>query len=177
VVIYRSYNALCDADCRISTLDEKRNRTFDCGVQGQFCQDSRSSRHDRNIVREIVPHYGKIEEILVVSYDAQSKFEEYVFKCKWFKVNLAGANRIVLQDECGHTRLKTSTISFQPSHWQTSEPFTFPSHVAQCFYIPYLLDPEEWSLVVTYVPRSRSIVGEKPEVLVTSSSQEDEDQV
>jgi hypothetical protein len=30
--------------------------------------------------------------ILLVSYDAHSKFEEYVFKCKWFKVNLAGAN-------------------------------------------------------------------------------------
>jgi hypothetical protein len=29
---------------------------------------------------------------LVVSYDAHSKFEKYVFKCKWFKVNLAGAN-------------------------------------------------------------------------------------
>jgi hypothetical protein len=49
-----------------------------------------------NIVRDIVPHYGKLEEILVVFYDAHSKFEEYVFKCKWFRVNLAGANRIVV---------------------------------------------------------------------------------
>jgi hypothetical protein len=71
-------------------------RTFDCGVQGQFTQDSRNSRHDMNIVRDIVPHYGKLEEILVVFYDAHSKFEEYVFKCKWFRVNLAGANRIVV---------------------------------------------------------------------------------
>jgi len=58
-----------------------------------------------------VPHYGKLEEILVVSYDAHSKFEEYVFKCKWFKVNFAGANCTVVQDECGHTQLKTSAIS------------------------------------------------------------------
>ncbi|CAM6103867.1 unnamed protein product [Calypogeia fissa] len=162
---------------RISSLDEKRGRTFDCGVQGQFSQDSRSSRHDRNIVRDVVPHYGKIEEILVVSYDAHSKFEEYVFKCKWFKVNLAGANRTVLQDECGHTRLKTLATSFQLSHWQTSKPFCFPSHVEQCFYIPYPLDPEEWSLVITYVPRSCSIVGEKPEIMVVSTPNEDEDQV
>ncbi len=84
-------------------MDEKRGCTFDCGVQGQFIQDSRSSRHDKNIVRDIVPHYGKLEEILVVSYDAHSKFEKYVFKCKWFKVNLAGANCIVVQDECEHT--------------------------------------------------------------------------
>ncbi|CAM6045947.1 unnamed protein product [Sphagnum compactum] len=159
---------------RISSLDEKTGRTFDCGVQGQFIQDSKSSRHDRNIVRDIVPHYGKLEEILVVSYDAHSKFEEYVFKCKWFKVNLAGANCTVVQDECGHTRLKTSATSYQPSHWQTSEPFTFPSHVEQCFYLPYPPNPEEWSLVVTYVPRSRSILGEKPEVVFTTSEVDDD---
>ncbi len=73
-------------------MDEKRGGTFDCGVQGQFIQDSRSSPHDKIIVQDIVPHYGKLEEILVVSYDAHSKFEEYVFTCKWFKMNLAGAN-------------------------------------------------------------------------------------
>jgi hypothetical protein len=81
-------------------------------VQGQFIQDSRSSRHYKNIVQDIVPHYGKLEEILVVSYDAHTKFEKYVFKCKWFKVNLAGANCTVVQDECGHTRLKTSATSY-----------------------------------------------------------------
>ncbi len=121
-----------------------------------------------------MPHYGKLEEILVVSYDAHSKFEEYVFKCKWFKVNLAGANCTVVQDECGHTQLKTSATSYQPSHWQTSEPFTFPSHVEQCFYLPYPPNPEEWSLVVTYVPRSCSILGEKLEVVFTTSEVDDE---
>ncbi len=101
-------------------MDEKRGRTFYYRVQGQFTQDSRSNRHNRNIVRDIVSHYGKLEEILVVSYDAHSKFEKYVFKCKWFKVNLASANRTIVQDECGHTRLKTSATSYQPFHWQTS---------------------------------------------------------
>ena len=113
----------------------RRGRTFDCGIQGQFTQDSRSNRRDRNLRRGIVPHYGKIEEIIVVSYDAHSKFEEYVFKCKWFRSNLAGPTRTILQDECGHTRLKTS--SFVSSQWSTSDPFAFPSHVEQCFYIPY----------------------------------------
>ncbi len=77
-------------------MDEKRGRTSDCGVQGQFTQDSRSSRHDKNIVRDIVSYYGKMEEILVVSSDAHSKFEEYVFKCKWFRVNLASANHTIV---------------------------------------------------------------------------------
>jgi hypothetical protein len=33
---------------------------------------------------------------LVVSYDAYLKFEEYVFKCKWFRVKLAGANQTII---------------------------------------------------------------------------------
>jgi hypothetical protein len=115
-----------------------------------------------------------LEEILVVSYDAHSKFEEYVFKCKWFKVNLVSANCTIAQDECGHTWLKTSATSYQPSHWQTSKPFTFPNHVEQCFYLPYPPNLKEWSLVVTYVPRSHSILDEKPEVVLTTSEVDDD---
>jgi hypothetical protein len=121
-----------------------------------------------------VPHYEKLKQILVVFYDAYSKFEEYVFKCKWLRVNLDGANQSVIQDECGHTRLKTSATSYQPSHWQTSEPFTFCCQVEQCFPLPYPPDPEEWSHVVTYVPRSCSIIGEKAEVVFTTSEQDDD---
>ena len=66
---------------RISSLDEKRGRTFDCGVKGLFTQDSRSSHRDKNVVQDIVPHFGKIEEIMVVEYDAYSKFEEFENIC------------------------------------------------------------------------------------------------
>jgi hypothetical protein len=121
-----------------------------------------------------VPHCGKLEEISVVSSDAYSNFEEYVFKCKWFRVNLVGANRTVIQDECGHTRLKISATSYYPSHWQTSEPFTFSCHVEQCFYLPYPLDLDEWSLVVTYVPQSRSIISEKADFVFTPCEQDDD---
>jgi hypothetical protein len=91
-------------------------------------------------------------------------------------VNLIGANQTVIQDKCRHTRLKISAINYQPSHWQTLEPFTFPCHVEQCFYLPYSPDLEEWSLVVTYVPRSRFIIGEKAEVVFTTF-EHDDDQV
>ena len=70
--------------------------------------------------------------------------------------------------------LRTSATSFQPLHWSTSKPFDFPSHLEQCFYIPYPPQPEEWSLVVTYVPRSRSIVGEKPDVVIASMEEVDD---
>ena len=72
--------------------------------------------------------------------------------------------------------MKTSATSFVSSNWSTSDPFAFPSHVEQCFFIPYPPDLEEWSLVVTYVPRSRPIVGEAVEVLITSTIERDEEQ-
>ena len=90
---------------------------------------------------------------------------------------LASTIRTILQDDCGHTWLRTSATSFQPSYWSTSDPFAFPSHVEQCFYIPYPPDPEEWSLVVTYVPRFCSIVGEKPDFVITSTVEVDEDHI
>jgi hypothetical protein len=63
-----------------------------------------------------MPYHEKVEEILMVFYHAYSKFKEYVFKCKWFRINLAGANQTVIQDECGHTRLKTFATNYQPFH-------------------------------------------------------------
>ncbi len=122
---------------RIQELDDKKLVTQDCGVTGQFTQDSRSSRHDQNMVRAMVSHYGKIQEILTISYDGFTKFQETIFKCKWFKSNLVGAHPTIVEDECGFTRLKTMATSVVASHWRTSEPFAYPHHLEQCFYLPY----------------------------------------
>ena len=151
---------------RIQELDDKKLVTQDCGVTGQFTQDSRNSRHDQNTIRAMVSHYGKIQEILTVAYDGHSQFEETIFKCKWFKSNLVGANRTVVEDECGFTRLKTTKSSRVASNWQTSEPFAYPHHLEQCFYLPYPPSPEEWSIVMTYIPHSRSVVQEEANVIV-----------
>ncbi len=88
---------------RIQELDDKKHLTQDCGVTGQFTQDSQSSRHDQNTVRAMVSYYGKIQEIFTVAYDGHSKFEETIFKCMWFKSNLVGAHATVVEDECGFT--------------------------------------------------------------------------
>ena len=77
-----------------------------------------------------------------------------IFKCSWFRINLAGDNPTLVQDPFGFSRLKTT------GHWRTTDVFVFPSHVEQCYYIPYPLDQDNWSIVVTHIPRSRSIVQE-----------------
>ncbi|CAM6082122.1 unnamed protein product [Calypogeia fissa] len=148
---------------RIERLDEKRAAPQDCGVMGWFIQDSQSSTSDRNPIRSTVAHYGKIEEILTVKYHAHTTLEEVVLKCKWFKMNLVGQNRTCEEDPCGFTRLKTNSVV--SSNWRTSDPFAFPHHLEQCFYLPYP-DDEEWSIVMPYIPRSRSIVQSIPDVVV-----------
>lgn len=154
---------------RIAQVDEKRAATFDCGITSQFTQEFRSSRHDQNMVQAVVPYYGKVEEILTVTYHSCMKMEVVLFKCLWFKTNLAGVNATVIEDECGFTRLKTTLNSTIRQDWITSDPFAFPHHVEQCFFIPYPLDPNEWSVVIPYTPRTRSIVQEKSEVIIVDN--------
>jgi Domain of unknown function (DUF4216) len=144
---------------RVERLDEKRAATQDCGVMGWFTQDSQSSMSDRNPIRSTVAHYGKIEEILTIKYHAHTTLEEVVLRCKWLKMNLVGANRTCEEDPCGFTRIKTNTFS------QTSDPFAFPHHLEQCFYLPYP-EEDEWSIVMPYIPRSRAIVQEDADVVV-----------
>lgn len=156
---------------RISRLDERRS-TQDCGVMGTFTQVSRSSAHDTNPVHGVIHHYGKIEEIMIVQYDSYTKFDEVLLSCKWFKVNLAGINATAAPDECGFTRLKTTSGSVYRDDWASSEPFVFPHQVDQCFYVPHP-EIEGWSIVIPYIPRSRSVVQEKPELVVVDDADHD----
>lgn len=127
------------------------------------------------MVRGIVRHYGKVEEILTITYDAYNKLEEVLFKCKWFKVNLQGPNRTVVDDDCGFTRLKTAPSSIQNPNWRTTDPFAFPHHLEQAFYLPYPQDPEEWSIVIPFIPRARSIMRPEPDVVVVGNPNQQED--
>lgn len=162
---------------RIARLDDKKRVTFDCGVMATYTQDSRSSRHDTNMVRSNVTHYGKVEEILTVTYDSYTKFDEVLFKCKWFKVNLEGNNATLVDDPCGFPRLKTTPTSVYREDWSSSEPFAFPHHLEQCFYVPYPIPPgpEDWSIVVPYTPRSRCVVQERSNVIVGQEVDQEDD--
>jgi hypothetical protein len=157
---------------RIAELDDRKKVTQDCGVMAQFSTDCRSSRHDQNVVKAMVPWYGKVEEILVLTYDSYTKMEVILFKCRWFKTNLVGVNITVLEDDCGFTRLRTSTSSTVRQDWATSDPFTFPHQVEQCFYLPYPENPDEWSIVIPYTPRSQNVVQEHHEVVIVDEVEE-----
>jgi Domain of unknown function (DUF4216) len=157
---------------RIQELDEKRAGTFDCGITSQFTQDFRSSRHDQNMVTTIVPYYGKIEEIMCIVYNAHTKLDVVLFKYRWFKTNLTGPNATVVVDECGFTRLKTSASSVIRQDWSTSDPFAFPHQVEQCCYVPYPPQPEDWSVIIPYTPRSRCVVQEEPDVIIIENEEQ-----
>lgn len=136
---------------------------------GEFTQDSRSSRHDVNMVRAVVPHYGKLQEIMTISYWTHGRLDMEVFRCLWYTSNLAGDNATLLDDECGFHRLKMTVPR------ATADPFVFPRHVEQCYYLPYPIPgPEQWSIAIVYRPRSRCTVQEKPNVIVDSSTLEED---
>lgn len=157
---------------RIARLDDKKEVTMDCGVLVHFTMDFRSSRHDQNLVTAMVPYYGKVEEIVILTYKSWTEMEVVLFKCKWYKSNLRGVNATVVEDDCGFTRLKTSASSTLRQDWSTSDPFAFPHQVEQCFYLPYPPDPEDWSIVIPYTPRSRAVVQEKSEVMIVDDIHE-----
>jgi hypothetical protein len=99
-------------------------------------------------------------------------YEEYVFKCKWFEVNLAGANCTIVQDECGHTRLKTSATTVKDICHQLS------AISLANFRAIYFSQSCRTMLLSSLSPKprgqSRSILGEKPEVVFTTFDMDDD---
>lgn len=106
-----------------------------------------------------------------MAYDSYSRMEKTLLKCQWYRTNLEGRNRTIIHDdECGFTKVKTSTTIRQD--WSTSDPFAFPHAVEQCFYVPHPSDPEDWSIVIPYVPRARSVVQAEDEYIVVEGTED-----
>ncbi len=74
----------------------------------------------------MVPYYGKIEEIVIITYNSYTTMEVTLSKCRWFKTNLTSVNATLVEDECGFPRLKTSTSSTIRQDWVMLDPFAFP---------------------------------------------------
>lgn len=98
----------------IAWVDENKIVTADCDVMGQFTYDSWSNAHDTNLMQGFKYHYGKIEENMTVKWDFHNMFEEVLFECKWFKVNLKGVHATCKLEKCGFAWLKITltTIVF-----------------------------------------------------------------
>lgn len=130
-------------------LDKKRKRTSDCYIQTTFEMDFRSSARDRNVIREEVPYYGRIMHIYELTYDG---FYDTVLLCDWHHTQLAGRSPTVVPDLTGFWHIDTS--AYMPGGRARDEPFTYPSMVEQCMFIPSPTT-EGWSYVVPYTPRSQ----------------------
>ena len=125
------------------------------GIFTLFNQDSRTSRHDRNLVNEDLPYYGRVRHIWELEF---SEFTEVVLYCDWHKTNLAGNNPTLLKDpDSGLYRFKKDSLL--RSDRQTDEPLVYPSQVQQCIFIDApIAEDDDWIYGIPYVPRSQQIV-------------------
>ena len=89
---------------RAYSYDLMKQRTQDSGIFTIFSIESRSSRHDVNVIRDDIPFFGRIRHIWELSYDG---FHEILFYCDWHKLNLHGARATLVQDEIRFWRVQS----------------------------------------------------------------------
>ena len=135
---------------RVHSYDEMKRRTRDSGVFTIFSMESRSSRHDQNMIREDIPYFGRIRHIWELSYDLDGS-HEIVFCCDWHKTDLRGSRNTLVRDDTTFWRVLSD--SWIPSTRSQDEPFVYPHQVTQCTYIDAPSYPG-WSYGIPYVPRS-----------------------
>ena len=127
------------------------------GIFTLFNQDSRTSRHDRNLINEDLPYYGCVCHIWELQFEG---FTEVVLYCDWHKTNLVGSNATLKKDsETGLYRFKKDSIL--RSDRQTDEPLVYPSQVKQCIFIDAHVPEGEgvdWIYGIPFIPHSQHII-------------------
>ena len=127
-----------------------------------FSIESRSSRHDQNMIRDDIPYFGHIKHIWELNYDPHGS-HEILFYCDWHRLDLHGARATLVRDETTFWRVLSDTNTISTTRSQ-DEPFVYPHQVTQCTYIDAPSYPG-WTYGIPYVPRS----------IVVVEFQEDED--
>jgi hypothetical protein len=98
----------------------------------------------------MMPYCGVLTDILEVEYGT---FTLVLMGAQWYKVEIEGRNPSVVRDECGFIRVDTRRK--MPRSRKEDDPWVFPWHVDQCFYVPMTSTLHGWSLVVPVFPCGR----------------------
>jgi hypothetical protein len=126
---------------RVSRRDMTKKTTFDCRISQWF-----------NIEGEEKEYIAYVEEIVRLDFDS---FETVVIKAKWYNGNhRQGRACTILEDECGHLRIKD--VSFLPDNSPSDEPFAFPKDMEQIFYVDDWIH-RGWKLAIKVQPRSKKV--------------------
>jgi hypothetical protein len=105
---------------RVASRDLNKKTTFDCSISQWF-----------EIEGEQKEFIGYIDAIVRLDFDS---FEIVLIKAKWYNSNHSqGRSCTLLEDECGHLRVKM--VDFLPDTSAIDEPFAFPKDVEQFFFV------------------------------------------
>ncbi|CAK8536796.1 unnamed protein product [Lathyrus sativus] len=135
------------------------------GVFGLFGTRSYSSNSDTQMRFGEVPYYGRLVDIIVLSYDG---FTVPMFKCEW--ANTTNPRGIKI-DNLGFTSINFTKLLHSGEH-EDNEPYIQASEAQMVFYVD---DENEqgWSIHVHLKPRDLNDMGDEDEDVVVGDEAED----
>ncbi|CAI8592042.1 unnamed protein product [Vicia faba] len=132
-------------------------KTQNSGVFGMFGTRSYSSNSDTQMRFGGVPYYGRLIDIIVLSYDG---FTVPMFKCEW--ANTINPRGIKI-DKLGFTSINFARLLHTSEH-EDNEPYIQASEAHMVFYVD---DESEqgWSIPVHLKPRDLYDMGGNDEIM------------
>ncbi|CAI8610256.1 unnamed protein product [Vicia faba] len=132
-------------------------KTQNSGVFGMFGTRSYSSNNDTQMRFGGVPYYGRLIDIIVLSYDG---FTVPMFKCEW--ANTINPRGIKI-DKLGFTSINFARLLHTSEH-EDNEPYIQASEAHMVFYVD---DESEqgWSIPVHLKPRDLYDMGGNDEIM------------
>ncbi|XP_058770484.1 uncharacterized protein LOC131644106 isoform X1 [Vicia villosa] len=132
-------------------------KTQNSGVFGMFGTRSYSSNSDTQMRFGGVPYYGRLIDIIVLSYDG---FTVPMFKCEW--ANTINPRGIKI-DKLGFTSINFTRLLHSGEH-EDNEPYIQASEAQMVFYVD---DESEqgWSIPVHLKPRDLYDMGGNDEIM------------
>ncbi|CAK8536725.1 unnamed protein product [Lathyrus sativus] len=132
-------------------------KTQNSGVFGLFGTRSYSSNSDTQMRFGGVPYYGRLVDIIVLSYDG---FTVPMFKCEW--ANTTNPRGIKI-DKLGFTSINFTKLLHSGEH-EDNEPYIQASEAQMVFYVD---DENEqgWSIPIHLKPRDLYDMGGNDEIM------------
>lgn len=141
---------------------DKGLRTQNSGVFGTFGTRSYSSNSDAQMRFGGVPYYGKLIDIIELSYNGF--FTVPLFKCQWANTTNP---RVMKTDKLGFTSINFARLIHTSEH-EDDEPYIKASKAQMVYYVE---DEKEkgWSIPIHLKPRDLYDMGEDDEEIMASN--------
>jgi hypothetical protein len=151
-------------DPMVASRDVNKKTTLDRGILQMFVINGQHRKY-----------VGYVESIIRLNFDS---FETILFKAQWYaSVHKPGRNATLVEDECGHLRVKE--VNFAPDSSPLDKPFAFPKDVEQLYFVKDKIH-KGWLLAVKVNARSIRVSYQKSrdvcgESAASFESDEDDD--